>query len=134
MTCRSSLRSLGTSRQHAESTIHQIKYLVIIIVLNLADLVADMLLEVCRCYLQAEAQCRRAPCAVRSAAWEADPERVYGHSHRQAKTRPSRLSVRATVHRSRRLSCSCGTFSCKSVRLLATDRQTDAVLAANRAD
>src|SRR4051794_22916834 len=45
MTCRSSLRSLRTSRQHAESTIHQIKCLVIIIVLNLADLVTDMLSE-----------------------------------------------------------------------------------------
>src|SRR3954463_9908130 len=44
MTCRSSLRSLRTSRQHAESTIHQIKCLVIIIVLNLANLVTDMLL------------------------------------------------------------------------------------------
>src|SRR3954467_15392628 len=43
MTCRSSLRSLRTSRQHAESTIHQIKCLVIIIVLNLANLVTDML-------------------------------------------------------------------------------------------
>src|SRR3954451_12950472 len=45
MTCRSSLRSLRTSRQHAESTIHQIKCLVIIIVLNLANLVTDMLLQ-----------------------------------------------------------------------------------------
>src|SRR4051794_27905986 len=47
MTCRSSLRSLRTSRQHAESTIHQIKCLVIIIVLNLANLVTDMLSYCC---------------------------------------------------------------------------------------
>src|SRR3954452_1622610 len=45
MTCRSSLRSLRTSRQHAESTIHQIKCLVIIVVLNLENLVTDMLLQ-----------------------------------------------------------------------------------------
>src|SRR4051812_19707940 len=44
MTCRSWLHSLGPSCQHAKSTIHQIRYYTIIIILNLLILLSDKLL------------------------------------------------------------------------------------------